>query len=178
MGQWSKRCNYDNMLGRPKIKLFIILQHFLYFIANNYTGFFSIFIASTSPRLIMLSRSCQKATAKIMILITWWSNQFCVVILVQPILPTYTSCTWKNLFLCHTILYCCSCATTVKSLSALLLQPLISKVYNIDIKKKNKSVLADIWQAFSLWRPIIFIWNFGSIWIGSLKSHLCYPKSY
>lgn len=138
MGQWSKRCNYDNMLGRQKIKLFIILQHFLYFIANNYTGFFSIFIASTSPRLIMLSRSCQKATAKIMILITWWSNQFCVVILVQPILPTYTSCTWKNLFLCHTILYCCSCATAVKSLSAILLQPLISKVYNIDIKKKKK----------------------------------------
>ena len=79
----------------------------------------------------MLSRSCQKATAKIMVLITWWSNQFCVVILVQPILPTYTSCTWKNLFLCHTILYCCSCATTVKSLSAVLLQPLIST----DIKK-------------------------------------------
>lgn len=80
----------------------------------------------------MLSRSCQKATAKIMILITRWSNQFCVVILAQPILPTYTSCTWKNLFLCHTILPRSSCATTAKSLSAVLLQPLMP---NTDIKK-------------------------------------------
>lgn len=107
----------------------------------------------------MLSRLRQKATTKIMLLITWWSNQFHAVILVQPVLPTYTSCTWKNLFLCHTVLYWFPCATTAKSLSAALLQPL-------------RSFLADTWQAFSLQSPIIFTWNFGSIWIDRIKSHL------
>lgn len=107
-----------------------------------------------------------------MILITWWSNQFCVVILVQPLLPTHTSRTWKNLFLCHATLYRCSRATAAKSLSAFLLQSLIAKVYNIDIKKNPKPFLADTWWAFSLRRPIIFTGNFYFLWIENLKSYL------
>lgn len=71
------------------MKIFIILWHFLDFIANHYAGFPSAFAAPTSPRLIMLSRSCQKGTAGIMVLVRGGSDQFCAGSLGQPLPPTH-----------------------------------------------------------------------------------------
>lgn len=71
------------------MKIFIILWHFLDFIANHYAGFPSAFAAPTSPRLITLSRSCQKGTAGIMVLVRGGSDQFRAGSLGQPLPPTH-----------------------------------------------------------------------------------------